>query len=91
MNKQQVLKKLQVLNDQLHAADTHMRVLSDVISYRECPLDFKESERAYFEMDMERINKRIEKICRQHEDFKKNMDSLLNDKFAINGENYENN
>ena len=40
MNKQQVLKKLQVLNEQLHYADTHMRVLSDVISYKKCGLDF---------------------------------------------------
>ena len=78
MNKQQVLMKLRVLNDELHYADTHMRVLSDVINYKKCPLDFKESEKAYYKMDMECINKRIEKICRQHEDFKKNMENLLN-------------
>ena len=80
MNKQQILKKLQHLNNQLHYADTHMRVLSDVINYKKCPLDFSESEKGYFEIDMEVINKRIEKICRQHEEFKKNMESLLNKK-----------
>ena len=82
MKKQQILKKLQHLNNQLHYADTHMRVLSDVINFKKCPLDFTKSEKANYEIDMIVINKRIEKICRQHEDFKKNMDSLLNDKFA---------
>ena len=78
MNKQQILKKLQVLNDQLHYADTHMRVLNEVVFYKRTSLDFSKSEKAYYEMDMEVINKRIKKICRQHEDFKKNMESLLN-------------
>lgn len=80
MKKQQILKKLQHLNDQLHYADTYMRNLSEVNDYKRCPFDFTKSEKANYEIDMIVINKRIEKICRQHEEFKKNMESLLNKK-----------
>lgn len=78
MNKQQVLKKLQVLNERLDYDGSLMRVLSDVNNYKKCGLDLTKSEKANYEIDMILINKRIEKICRQHEDFKKNMENLIN-------------
>lgn len=78
MNKQQVLKKLQVLNERLDYDGSLMRVLSDVNNYKKDGLDLTKSEKSNYEIDMILINKRIEQICRQHEDFKKNMENLIN-------------